>query len=858
MSFAAPFMLGALLLLPLLWWLMRLLPPAPRVQPFPAIALLTPSDAQSAQQRLPWWLMLLRLLLAALLIFGLAHPMWRSTDAPKISQQLTLVIDTGWTSATRFGEMRDLAFKAIAESSSAATKIRLLSTAAPSTSAAEWLSPALARQRLETLTPMPWAAARSTLLQQKAVGDTIWISDGLEPATAPALIAWAKTAGRVRVMEATRLPPLQLVTAQSEAAGIAVTVIQAKAALPRSVTIAAQAADGSQISLATTSFARGETRKRVLVPLAPGAHVRITQLRIVGEASSGAVYLLDRRNARVFVGLSSRDRDMPQPLRSADFYVQRALQTHADVARGDIAALLARGVNMLMLPDNLPEAPALRTQLQAWVARGGVLVLFAGPRSTQLGSSLLPVPLRQTTRSLGGAMSWGKPATLGAWAAARPFAGLAIPADVTVRQQWLAEPSLATTAQSWAQLADSTPLVSAQTRGQGLVVLFHTSANADWSNLVLSGLFEQMLLRLLPMAASMDTKPAGAAQSYQLQEALNGFGAAAPATHTKIVLATTLENARAVSAAMPPGRYVSQGKTAVVNVGGAMPGWIDSYRGAELLTASHKARQTFDARALLFGLAALLLLLDGLATLYLKGLFKRPRLRMFAALMAFASPAAQAAPAGAFDVRLCAVRGSADTDALAGLQNLTGALKFRTAITVGEPMLVGLSDRNLGLCTMLYWPISSSTPMLDGASAARLQRYMAQGGLLMVDSGWNSASATDLRRVIGPLQLPRLENFSATHVLAKSFYLLERAPGSFDFSSLWLESGTGGADGRTTQIILANTRWAAQWRAGDNPLVQERALRLGVNVVIYALTGTYKADQVHAAGLLERMARKPR
>jgi hypothetical protein len=130
---------------------------------------------------------------------------------------------------------------------------------------------------------------------------------------------------------------------------------------------------------------------------------------------------------------------------------------------------------------------------------------------------------------------------------------------------------------------------------------------------------------------------------------------------------------------------------------------------------------------------------------------------------------------------------------------------------------------------------------------------MAQGGFLIIDSGWSNGVP---RRVLDPLQLPPLDVFTPGHVLAKSFYLLERTTGGFDFSSLWLERGTQGSDGRTSQVMLVQSRIASQWRNGGRE--QERALRLGINSVIYALTGTYKADQVHAAGLLERMARQPK
>jgi hypothetical protein len=40
---------------------------------------------------------------------------------------------------------------------------------------------------------------------------------------------------------------------------------------------------------------------------------------------------------------------------------------------------------------------------------------------------------------------------------------------------------------------------------------------------------------------------------------------------------------------------------------------------------------------------------------------------------------------------------------------------------------------------------------------------------------------------------------------------------------------------------------------GGEPRQREFAYRAGVNIVMYTLTGNYKADQVHVPALLERL-----
>ena len=101
LTFTAPWILAALALLPVIWWLLRLTPPRPREISFPPTRLLLDIDQhEETPQRSPWWLTLLRLLLAAILIFALAGPVWRTAEPVDTGEGiLWLLVDNGWTSA---------------------------------------------------------------------------------------------------------------------------------------------------------------------------------------------------------------------------------------------------------------------------------------------------------------------------------------------------------------------------------------------------------------------------------------------------------------------------------------------------------------------------------------------------------------------------------------------------------------------------------------------------------------------------------------------------------------------------------------------------------------------------------------
>ena len=167
---------------------------------------------------------------------------------------------------------------------------------------------------------------------------------------------------------------------------------------------------------------------------------------------------------------------------------------------------------MIVLADVGGFSDGERAALTAWVEAGGVLVRFAGPRRAQSGAGqtqadpLLPVRLPRVDGARG-AMSWGAPRQLQPFPETSPFAGLDVPSDVDIRAQVMAQPDPDLPQRVMASLEDGTPLVTGRALGEGRIVLFHVTADPDWSNLPLSGLFVQMLERLAQGAGGLGPAP---------------------------------------------------------------------------------------------------------------------------------------------------------------------------------------------------------------------------------------------------------------------------------------------------------------------------------------------------------------
>ena len=106
LGFTSPFLLLGLFALPVLWWLLRLIPPRPRRIAFPPTRILFEIEPkEETPARTPWWLTLLRLLLAALIIIAAAGPLWNPPPAgTRATGPIVLIIDSGWPAAANWNE----------------------------------------------------------------------------------------------------------------------------------------------------------------------------------------------------------------------------------------------------------------------------------------------------------------------------------------------------------------------------------------------------------------------------------------------------------------------------------------------------------------------------------------------------------------------------------------------------------------------------------------------------------------------------------------------------------------------------------------------------------------------------------
>ena len=962
LAFLNPWLLTALAALPLIYWLLRTVPPRPKQVEFPATRILVGIENQEkTPAKTPWWLLLIRLLAAALIILALAEPVLNPTRERTLtgSGPVVIAIDNGWAAANGWPRRTALAEEMIAEAQRQGRPVVVAETApAAKTRTLKLEAPADARATLAAIESRPFApdrratlaALKDTLAATGASGPSIlWLTDGIDHATDAAAFAEGLEAladgGTLAIAEDTAgEEPLGL-TATVGADGKLVARVLRTGGPARAGRIDAVSARGQRLGETTFSFAPGATETSVTFELPLELRNQVTRLDISAERSAGTVSLLDGRSQWQRVGMiSGESQEQAQPLLAPLFYLEKAVQPYAEIVRPQdlnladgIDTVLKQRASVLMLADIGTLAGDIKTRVDEWVRSGGVLVRFAGPRLESGGDDLLPVALRVGGRTLGGALSWSSPQPLADFDSSSLFAGIPVPKDVTVSRQVLADPArLTSDIQVWARLGDGTPLVTAASHGAGQVVLFHVTANSDWSNLPMSGLFVEMLRRvtalgsLAPPAAAEGTAPDTSAtvanqtanlEAFAPVQTLDGYGILrAPPPTAEAIPAERLQSVKA-SLQHPPGYYGAQGSPRALNVleegstlnplpsrpSGVSQMLYDTQPSTPLapylLTAS---------LALVFAdIVAVLVLLGALPAFASRLGFRRRSVAagvLFAAIGAASvalspapavaqlqadapPPSAQVAQKATGNVTLGYVLtgdATADATSQAGLSGLSRILAVRTAVEPGEPMPVDIVADEIAFFPVLYWPVLANAEALPQATLAKIDAYMKQGGMIIFDTrdfgtgipsgGGFEGRNGSLQRLVGQLDVPRLEPVPEDHVLTKSFYLMRSFPGRWEGGQLWVEAGTGGdaeagtetggrrarqADG-VSSILITSNDFAAAWALDSRgrplyPVVpggesqREMALRSGINIVMHALTGNYKADQVHIPALLERL-----
>ena len=914
-SFVTPMALLGLITLPVLWWLLRVIPPAPKRLKFPAIRLimrLTNPEEESAKT--PLWLTLLRLALLLLIIVAAAHPILNASNKLTGSGPLVLVVDDGWIAAQNWPKRQTAFANLMDQADRTGRPVAVVTTASSRQGTSGLMNAEAARRYLGALQPKPWpvnrhgALAALKDLQLDKQADIFWLSNGLQATGKNSGGALAKFTAELQklgkvtmVADPAADTPLILMPPTSERTGLKVNFRRQAGGPSKSFKLRFRDEKGGVLARRDGTIDGGDKEGALRLTLPVEIRNRITLIEIENQNSAAGTVLVDERWRRRPVGLvSAIKRSGDQPLLDNLYYLDRALDPFTEIRIGPLEELFKRELALLVLADPGRMNQKNRAVLTRWIEGGGMAIRFAGPKLNSKTDPFLPVRLRKGDRELGGALSWSKPARLASFSDDSPFAGLTVPKDVFIHRQVLAQPSVDLAEKTWARLSDGTPLVTAEKRGQGWLVFFHVTSSPAWSNLPLSGLFVGMLQNLVQMSRGVVGKNSD--KLLKPLQSVDGFGRLGQVRTGAMAVKDSAFLSQKPGPKHPPGFYGDQTARRALNLSPSLePLSVIGDLGGEIVQINYQESREKDYRGSLLLTALVLAIIDIIASFALRGFFTLARTAAVLAVAAIGlgglgglgtavaqqlnerdvKPTTEKNDrlmSPTLKIRIAYVRTGnprIDETSFAGLNGLAFITNSRTAADMGRPIAIDPAIDELSYYPLVYWPISEDAEIINFAAAERINRYLKSGGTIFFDTRDQSGggvNADRLEEISRNLELPAMTAIPSDHVLTKAYYLLREFPGRWTGGRLWVERLGGrnsAADGGrindgVSSIIVGGNDWAAAWAMDDarKPLYpavpggerqREMAYRFGINLLMYVLTGNYKADQVHLPAIIERL-----
>ncbi len=922
--FMHPAILAGLLALPGLWYLLRITPPAPKTIFFPATRFLQGLVShENTPSHTPWWILLLRLLIVALLIIALAKPVINPASSLFGNGPVRIILDNSWPSAQNWETQISTAEEIITQADREKRAIYIVPTTENLGETNIIQHGPLTREKavsmLRGMAPNPWPANYKALDKAIKHNDTnngdihsIWLSHGLDEGQIYETLRIIQNQGSLRFItpESENLPLLLRPTKRAltkkelkDGSSIRIDVDAPENitdALP--VSVQALALRNDVLDMRSVNLSTKDLPQTVAFDLLEDLKDKIARFHIAGHKGAGAVFILDDDFKKRKIGiLGTAQSESGAPLIDDNYYIKRALEPFAAIHFGTIDALIEAGVSTIIMPDTGAMPTGTLNHLEEWIKDGGLLLRFSGPNlaDSQSEKFLLPVALRSGGRSFSGSLSWDEPQHIAPFTEDSPFYGLEAPQDISIHQQVLADPEQALSGKVWAKLSDGTPFITAQQQDKGLLILIHTTANTDWSNFALSGLYVSVLKRIIRLAGQNNSGSSNNFTSLDPLLIMDGYGnLTSPSGIIQPMPVSEVENFTP-SSTIPPGLYGNTQNQLAFNIG-------SSKNIGELKTPSslpsgvmknHYAQNyEHNLAPYMLYVTTCLFCLDWLIMIFMVGhasslaahFFHRKKTIALILCVFLVIPENTACAnddnvldyANGFYLAFIET-GDTQLDSLThkGLEAVSQVLSKRTSV---EPEGIAQLDPEndvLAFFPIIFWSISAQQKHYSDKAMQNIQFYLDHGGTIIFDtrdqnrstrSMINTENAKTLRQVTSSLDIPPIIPIPEDHVLGRTFFLLKDFPGRYNDGTLWVERFSAGGRDNVSSVIIGSNDWIGSWadsygEINTNRYIgpkgnsirrqREMSLRVGVNLVMYALTGNYKADQVHIPHILERLGR---
>ncbi|MED5423642.1 MAG: DUF4159 domain-containing protein [Pseudomonadota bacterium] len=871
----------------------------------------------SQKDDIPWWLKLLRIILMACVILAAAGPYLAPKQPVKIDgDAIAIIMDNSWAAAPQVEKQRTKAASLINLAEQKGKKIVLIETIPEhkNISPIKLLIPAEARNRVKHIQIYPWEADHAALLNNFKEQESIlskaktfyWLGHGYNDGDINALSKYLRNFGKVIYFDPDSKTRARVIKGALNKDGKDTYKYAQFDGFyyndQRDYKLFLKDSFSNVLGFMNFDEIRNNTNED-LAPLwdalSNNDDTAPSYIQIGPYKHAASTYFLPAEILKQKVGIVSGqdtvDREI-SPLIQAIYYISKAVEGKAPYSIDPVDKLLDWGAKLIIVPENYVLNQSDMDKLSKWVKQGGTLLRFPPNQQDGLNAEdiLLPVELLKEERSIAGRIDWQEPLSLAKIPEDSPLAGIPFDKQLEIKRQVLAVPSARDNASIWAVASDGTPIISARDEGQGRIILIHTQAKPGWSNMPLTGFFVNVLHRIIDISsgARMQTSKSSDTESmtqmgFTPYKKISAQGELIPADHTQIELSIQDLRNKPLSYDYWPGIYHSNNAEYIVNLGDKLgPLNLINARQLNADIQPYSYDRNINLRIYFIIAALVLFFIEWIVVALLSGAGQRINIiqivrkanlfiPLFMAVSILSLPAAAADDdaSRANSLNLAYVETSnpiVNAMAQKGLQYVANALTQRTALLNVRVVGVNIAKDDLAFYPLLYWPIENQT--LDDESYARSNDYINTGGMLFIDirNGRKLAQSfysrnQPLHTLGEKLFIPLLSPLPQNHVLRKSYYLVSRdnIGGRHASGDIWLDLGgntpkTDESTEETSQhvasLIIGSNDWIGIWSDENADIYKrENALRFAINLVMYALTGTYKQDQVHTKAILERL-----
>lgn len=917
LSFLNPWVLSFLVLLPVIWFLLRVTPPPASVIALSTARFLQGLVAQSkTPSKTPWWILLLRILILALIIVALSRPILNKTDLLNLQgvnyNSVRVVVENGRQSALNWTKIKDNAENILNQAQRDNLEVWICVTALRQSAGGvsdyckEAMTATDALAFVKGIEPLPWDSeynkALKSLMEISPEHSvvTYFMGSGTRSQGFDEFVSMLQSGGSLRYFmpEKQDMPAMLVVQNDSIYKKINMHVQDSlKESESRSFDLIVLSEDGKIIDSVKAS-----SEEEIIINIPDEYSSKVKSAKISGFNSAQAVhYFADSANAGKKVVIVTGNKENSVSLLEGERYLEKAFESFTNAVKTEnITDAINLNPSVIVIHKQGVLGFSDYEYLIDWIESGGTFVSFADQDliadyrvNKELYDMILPVSLINDSRAMNGVLAWGEPAEFSEFSKSSPFYGIEINDMIKVRKQVLADPSDSQLNEKiWARLADNTPLVTASAKGAGITVLFHTTAGPDWSDIALSGTFVQMLKRIVEISGNSIANKEETNGIFKPILLTDAFG-------NQVSDEKAMRNIKGIdgkdiltvkpSSETPPGIYDSGGYRVSINLGERLKE-IESVNklpsGVEQI--NYSGSKETELAMPLFVLACLLFFVDWLISAMIgSGVFLSNKMQKIAGFLlllvpltifcnsfyinsAFAqnyrnlneiNPDMKYAN-GFYLAYIKTNNPQTDEISRKGLENLGAVLGARTSAVPDGVVGVSPETDSLALFPIIYWPITSDQNSLSDEGVTKIRSYLESGGNIIFDlkdkistmTGISGSEASEhLRRITSGMNLPAIAPLNEQHVLHKTYYLLDDFAGKYEGGEIWVEKQINEDKDGVSPIILGSHDWASAWANPTSERKSEMAFRSGINFIMYALTGNYKADQLHAKEILKRM-----